>query len=214
MPSASALTVVAGILRDSTIALGAQNVFWEERGTFTGEESALTLKEIGCRYVLIGHSERREHLGETHKMVNRKMKQVIAQGLFPVLCVGETAAEHKKDFGDQVIQRQLNFALEGIVTFDRMVIAYEPIWAISQPGKGLKNACNPKEANARIEVLRSSVRHHFKETLHNRIQFIYGGSTDADNIASYLSQESIDGVLPGGASLKADVFAQMTKVSL
>lgn len=210
-PSISALTVVAGILRDSPIALGAQNVFWEERGTFTGEESAATLKEIGCKYVLIGHSERREYLAETHTMMNRKIQQAIASGLFPVLCVGETFAEYKKNLGDQVIQRQLNFALEGISTFDRMVIAYEPVWAISQPEKGITNACDPMEANARMEVLRSTVRHHFKESLQNRIQLIYGGSTNVDNIRGYLLQESIDGVLAGGASLKADIFAQMTK---
>ncbi|HEX9664699.1 MAG TPA: triose-phosphate isomerase [Patescibacteria group bacterium] len=195
-PSLSALTEVKKVL-PKKIKLGAQNVFWEKKGAYTGEVSAGLLKELGCHYVIVGHSERRQYLEETDEMINQKVLAVLENKLVPIVCVGENLAQRRKKQTEKVILNQLEKNLKNvkIQNADKLIIAYEPIWAI-----GTGQACRPEEA-VRIHNL---IRQRWPGT-----KIIYGGSLDGGNIASYSVQPEIDGALVGGASARAKEFIKL-----
>ncbi len=211
-PSFTALEAVGrAISHEPRAKLGGQDCFWEQSGAYTGEVSPDQLKELGCTHALVGHSERRQKLGETDAMVNAKVKAVLSAGLIPVLCVGETDDERRVGAWSQVIERQVTKGLQDIeiAGTHRIVIAYEPVWAI-----GTGKACDPTSAreahalamNAVVEIFGAArAKKHFR--------VIYGGSVDEKNIASYLAEEGIDGALVGGASQKIASFSALIKAA-
>jgi triosephosphate isomerase (TIM) len=190
------LTIVNKSLHGNRIRLGAQNVHWEEFGAYTGEISASMLTEMGVRYVIVGHSERRQYFGETDETVNLRLKAAQASGLIPILCVGETKAQRDAGETERVIISQLHKGSAG-VDLERLAIAYEPIWAI-----GTGETCEATEANRVIGLIRSQLT-----TPDVTIQ--YGGSVKPSNISEIMAQPEIDGVLVGGASLAAGDFADI-----
>jgi triosephosphate isomerase (TIM) len=190
------LTVVSKTLHGNLVRLGAQNVHWEEDGAYTGEISAAMLIEIGVRYVIVGHSERRQYFGETDETVNKRLKAAQQHSLIPILCVGETKQQRDAGTTEQIIKQQLQAGLMG-VDQQQLVIAYEPIWAI-----GTGETCGAKEANRVIGVIRSQLTNP-----HMTIQ--YGGSVKPENIDEIMAQPEIDGALVGGASLDAPGFARI-----
>ncbi len=216
-PVYTALSAVAQVLKGSNIGIGAQDVFWEAQGAYTGEVSAPLLVDAGCRYVIIGHSERRTHFGETDVSVHRKLTAALAYRLIPIVCVGETLAEREAGKTFEVLERQLSGAFPSGTPWDgaAMVLAYEPVWAIGT-GKTATPA-QAQEAHARI---RQWVTTHCGAQVGEAIRIQYGGSVTAENAATLLRQPDVDGALVGGASLKAEAFraivqaAMETKVAL
>jgi triosephosphate isomerase len=190
------LTPLSQSLHGSSIRLGAQNVHWESAGAFTGEIAAPMLVELGVRYVIIGHSERRQYFGETDTTVNLRLKAAQAAGLVPILCVGETKQQRDLGETESLIIKQLEAGLEGIDQAN-LVIAYEPIWAI-----GTGDTCESKEANRVIGVIRSQLTNP-------NVPIQYGGSVKPDNIDEIMAQPEIDGALVGGASLQPTSFARI-----
>jgi triosephosphate isomerase (TIM) len=188
------LTIVNKSLHGNRIRLGAQNVHWEDCGAYTGEISASMLTEMGVRYVIVGHSERRQYFGETDETVNLRLKAAQSSGLIPILCVGETKQQRDAGETEQVIINQLHKDLVGI-DLDRLVIAYEPIWAI-----GTGETCEASEANRVIGLIRAQLTNP-------NVTIQYGGSVRPSNIDEIMAQPQIDGVLVGGASLAAADFA-------
>lgn len=207
-PPFTALDAVREALRGSNIELGAQNMHWEEEGAFTGEISPLMLRNLGCMYVILGHSERRTYFGETDETVNRKVKSAMANGLLPIVCVGETLDERDAGKTEEVVVRQTKAALSGVKTngAERIVIAYEPVWAI-----GTGRTASGDEANRVIRIIRQSVAEVFNERIAQEVRIQYGGSVKPQNIADFLGQPEIDGALVGGASLDAASFAAIVK---
>jgi triosephosphate isomerase len=190
------------------ILLGAQDVFWEDQGAYTGEVSPGMLAKLAVTYVIVGHSERRQYFGETDDTVNKKVKAVLAHGMTPIMCVGETLEEREAGETEALVSRQVQGGLEGL---DRdqiagLVIAYEPIWAI---GTG-RNA-TPEDANETIGVIRSMVAGLAGEPTAAAVRIQYGGSVKPGNIAALMAMPEIDGALVGGASLEADDFAQIVR---
>lgn len=211
-PPFTALGIVGEAVRGSAVALGAQDVFWEESGAFTGEVSPGMLVAAGCRYVIIGHSERRQYFGETDEMVNRKVLAALSRALRPIVCVGESLAERERGETEAVVARQVRAAFRQVApeAAGEMVIAYEPIWAI---GTG-RNATGA-EANRVIGLIRQEVAKLYPEHtgVPDRLRIQYGGSVKAENIAEFMSQPEIDGALVGGASLDPAGFATLCRVS-
>jgi triosephosphate isomerase len=199
------LLETARLLKDTDVALGAQSVCAEAQGAFTGEVSAAMLKDVGCRYVLVGHSERRQIFGEPDALVARKFVAVQSQRLLPVLCVGETLEEREGNRTLQVVSRQLDAVLEvaGVNSLARAIIAYEPVWAI---GTG-RNA-SPEQAQEVHAMIRAKVA-ALDATIGGSVRILYGGSVKASNARELFAMPDIDGGLVGGASLKADEFAQI-----
>jgi triosephosphate isomerase (TIM) len=189
------------------IGLGAQNCHWEPQGAFTGEVSAPMLAKLNVKYVIVGHSERRELFGETDDMVARKVRAVLGTGMSPIVCVGETLQEREDGVTDEKVSRQVRAALAGLSGADvgRCVVAYEPIWAI---GTG-KNA-TPADANATIGVVRAILR-ELVGAAADEIRVLYGGSVKTGNIADLMAEPEIDGGLVGGASLDPDEFARIIR---
>ena len=202
-PPFTALTTVAELLKGTEIGLGAQNLFWEEEGAFTGEVAPAMLKEIGCHYVIIGHSERRQYFGETDETVNKKVKAALRHGLKPIICVGESLAQREAGETDAFVAGQVEKALDGLAPEEipQVVIAYEPIWAI-----GTGRSSSGSDANQVIGMIRQTVAKQFKPELADQVRIQYGGSVKPENIKEYMAQPDIDGALVGGASLKADAF--------
>lgn len=189
--------------------LGAQNVFWRENGAFTGEVSAKMLKEVGCEYVIVGHSERRQNLGETDGMVNRKVNAALKNHLTPIVCVGETREERQNGLRDAVVAGQAGAVMKGvkIVGAQKIIIAYEPVWAI-----GAGQAVEPEDAAHSHRMIREALLEIFsRDAVEKHFNIIYGGSVDGKNIKSFVERENIDGVLVGGASLKAGEVVKMIK---
>jgi triosephosphate isomerase len=209
-PPFVALTAVAEALAGSKIKVGAQNMHWEEKGAFTGETSARMLKGV-VDYVIIGHSERRQYFGETDDTVNKKVKTALANGLTPIICVGETLAQYEAGETAMVVSRQVKNGLAGLSAeqAQTLVIAYEPIWAI-----GTGKAATGAGAN---EVVAKNIRGPlgalFGETVAQAIRVQYGGSVTPANIVEFMSMPDLDGGLVGGASLKADDFAEIIKAT-
>lgn len=209
-PVFTALSVVADLLTESEIHLGAQNLYWEDAGAFTGEVSGGLLKEIGVEYVIIGHSERRQFFGETDQTVNKKIRAALKHGLIPIVCVGEVLAEREADRTFDVIQRQVKESLSGFSAAQarKMIVAYEPVWAI-----GTGKTATPQQAQEVHKFIRDLLVKLYDEETAAEVRIQYGGSVKADNIADLISQPDIDGALVGGASLKADSFTQIVKNS-
>ncbi len=192
----TALGILSRSLHGSRVRVGAQNVHWEEAGAYTGEIAAPMLTEIGVRYVIVGHSERRQYFGETDITVNLRLKAAQHYGLTPILCVGETKEQRDQGEIESVIFSQLATGLQG-VDQQKLVIAYEPIWAI-----GTGETCEAKEADRVIGLIRHQLSH-------NDVPIQYGGSVKPENIDEIMAQPEIDGVLVGGASLHPDSFARI-----
>jgi triosephosphate isomerase len=193
------------LLKDSGVALGAQSVCAESQGAFTGEVSAAMLKDVGCRYVLVGHSERRQLFGESDALVARKFVAAQGQGLVPVLCVGETLDEREGDQTTIVVSRQLEavLAVTGVQALAKAVIAYEPVWAI-----GTGRTASPEQAQEVHAMIRAKVAER-DGTIGGSVRILYGGSVKASNAQELFAMPDIDGGLVGGASLKADEFARI-----
>lgn len=206
-PSFTALEAVSRSLKDSTIKLGAQNVFWEEKGAYTGEISIPMLKELGCGYVILGHSERREYACETDEMVNKKVLAVTQNDLIPIICVGETFEERQAGRKDLVVVSQLNKAFKNIDQSKSIIVAYEPVWVI-----GSGQAVKPQEAKDTAHVLRQALLDLYQDNFKKEnLSLIYGGSVDESNVKDFVDLKIIQGVLVGGASLKIDQFLKIIK---
>ncbi len=199
-PPFISLTAVKELIRGSSIKLGAQNVFYEAKGAYTGEVSPPMLAEI-CEYVIIGHSERRQYFNETGEIVNRKIKAAREAGLKPILCIGEKLEENEAGRTAAVVKEQLESSLAGIDNINGMVIAYEPVWAI-----GTGRAASGGQANETISLIRQKLSQLFGSGKAQEVRILYGGSVNAENAAEFMSQPEIDGALVGGASLKASEF--------
>jgi triosephosphate isomerase len=200
-PPYTALAAVAEELSGSDIRLAAQDSFWEKQGAYTGAISPVMLADVGCHYVIIGHSERRQHFGETNATVNRRLQAVLESGLAIILCVGETLNEREGGQTFEVVRTQLREGLAGVAAGpDRLVIAYEPVWAI-----GTGKTATPQQAQEVHAFIRSLLR-EFMGPEAEAIRIQYGGSVTPDNAASLLGQPDIDGALVGGASLKPELF--------
>ncbi len=206
LPSFTDLAVVSEILKESAVALGAQDCFWKNKGAYTGEVSPTQLKDLRCKFVLAGHSERRRELNETDEMVNKKIKAACAAGLVPVLCLGETDDDRRKGRWSNVIADQTTKGLAGLELAgnQEIVIAYEPIWAI-----GTGRACAPSDAREAHALIMNAVFELFGAGAKKHFRIIYGGSVDATNVASYLAEKGIDGALVGGASQRPSAFAEL-----
>jgi triosephosphate isomerase (TIM) len=206
-PVFTALQAVGKRLEGTTIGLAAQDCYFEDSGAWTGQVSVPLLKDVGCTYVIVGHSERRQHFGETDAGVNKKAKAVLKHGLKPIICIGETLAERDGNKTLAVVGTQLNAALDGLVADDlpKVVIAYEPVWAI---GTG-RNA-TPAQAQEVHGFIRKELRARFGEVA-DEVRIQYGGSVKPDNVATLMAEPDIDGALVGGASLTADSFIKLVR---
>jgi triosephosphate isomerase (TIM) len=209
-PPFTGLLSMAALLEGSGIDLGAQNMHWEDSGAFTGEVAPPMVAEF-CKYVILGHSERRQYFGETDQTVNRKVQAALKHGLVPIVCVGETESEYEAGQTQEVVFRQVRDGLRGvsISNGEGLVIAYEPVWAI-----GTGKASTPADANAVLaDVIRPALGELFGGDLADQIRVLYGGSVKAANAAEFFQQPDIDGALVGGASLKAGEFAGIVKAA-
>ena len=191
--------------------LGAQNLYWEDKGAFTGEVSGTMLKDLGCQFVLVGHSERRQYFGEQDSWTNKKVLASLRNGLQPVLCVGETLHDRDTDQTNLVIQRQLRAGLAGIEGqhLESMIIAYEPVWAI-----GTGRAASPEQAVTVHRLIRQTLNELGGTDAGRQVRILYGGSVTPHNIADFLASEEIDGALVGGACLDPVSFATLAKVAI
>jgi triosephosphate isomerase len=207
-PPFTALYAISQELKRSFIRLAAQNLFYEEKGAFTGEISPLMIKEIGCQYVIIGHSERRQFFGETDETVNRRIKAALGQGVKPIFCMGETLKEREEGKAFSVIEKQVEGGLRGIGEEEvkDIVIAYEPVWAI-----GTGKTATPEQAEEVHRFIRERLERLYSREIAERIRIQYGGSVTPENIKRLMSQENIDGALVGGASLKSETFSKIVR---
>ncbi len=203
-PPFTSLAVAAKFLKGSNVKLAGQNVFWEEKGAYTGEISPLMLKDVECSYVIIGHSERRQYFGETDETVNRKIAAAMAAGLDVIFCIGETLEEREAGRTFEILKRQISGGLRKIKP-DGLVIAYEPVWAI-----GTGKTATPGQAQEAHEFIRKELNSLYGDAS-EEIRILYGGSVKPENIASLMSQKDVDGGLVGGASLKPDSFSRIVR---
>ena len=204
-PMTVSLFAAGPCLKGTDIRLGAQNVHFEDKGAFTGEANVASLKELGVEYVILGHSERRQYFGETDETVNKKTLKCLANGLKPIVCVGESLAEKQKGITNEVVCLQTKAALCGVsrTQLEDVVIAYEPIWAI---GTGM--TATAQDANATIGAIRRAIREGYGD-MAEKIRILYGGSMNDKNASELMSQPEIDGGLIGGANLIADKFEKV-----
>lgn len=202
-PPSCYLDAVGRAIAGSKVALGAQNMYHEKDGAFTGELSAAMLLDLGCTYVILGHSERRHILGETDQAINKKVHAALAAGLTPIVCVGELLAEREAGKTQEVIRRQFDGSLAGLSAeqMAKLVIAYEPVWAI-----GTGKVATPQQAEEVHGALRKLMADRYNGSIADLVRILYGGSVKPENAAELLRQPDIDGALVGGASLKADQF--------
>ncbi len=208
-PTFLSLPLVSQCLAGSPVKTGAQNLFYEKQGAFTGEVSADMIKTAGADYVIIGHSERRQYFHETDEHISMKIKAALQAGLIPILCIGESDAEKKAEKTFSVLDKQIRNGLKGFRSSDEvsgLVIAYEPVWAI-----GTGNVATPDEVESTHRYIRSLITDIFEKTLANATRILYGGSVKPDNVSILMSRDNIDGALVGGASLDADTFIKIIK---
>ena len=207
-PTFTALLAVAEVIKGSNIKLAAQNMYWEESGAFTAEISPLMLKDVGCQYVIIGHSERRAYFSETNEMVNKRVKAAHAHSLKPIVCVGEKLEERESGVTKDVIKDHIVNGLAGITEEQMLktVIAYEPVWAI-----GTGKTATPDQAQEVHKFIRELLAELYSSPVAEAIRIQYGGSVKPSNVAELMAQPDIDGGLIGGASLDADSFTQIIK---
>lgn len=205
-PPFTALGEAIHAAHGSAVIVAAQNMHWEKEGAFTGEVSAQMLVDAGCRGVIIGHSERRQYFGETDESVNRKTRAALAAGLTPIVCLGETLAQREANQTEHVCKRQFEGAMAGLTgdDFSRILIAYEPVWAI-----GTGRTATPEIAAESHRCIRELAAEHFTQERAAALRILYGGSVKPDNIKGLMAQVEIDGALVGGASLDAKSFASI-----
>jgi triosephosphate isomerase len=207
-PPFTALQAISREIEGSTIELAAQDVFWEASGAYTGEISPIMLKDVGCRHVIIGHSERRQYFGETNESVQKKIKASLAMGLHPIICVGEALEEREAGRTFDMVKNQVIQCLEGFSPdeMERMTVAYEPIWAI-----GTGKTATPQQAEEVHAFIREQLAQITNRQVSEEVRIQYGGSVNPDNISDLMVQPNIDGALVGGASLKAESFSRIVK---
>ncbi|MBS4016558.1 MAG: triose-phosphate isomerase [Candidatus Latescibacteria bacterium] len=205
-PPYTALSLVADIVKNTPIKLGAQNMYWEAKGAFTGEISGEFLKDIGCEYVILGHSERRQYFGETDETVNKKLHAALTGNLKPIICIGERLSERETNLTFDVIQKQLQGGFMNVGNIENVVVAYEPVWAI-----GTGKTATPEQAQEVHKYIRNFIVDKYDKNTADKMRILYGGSVTPENIAVLMKQPDIDGALVGGASLKLDSFLQLTK---
>jgi triosephosphate isomerase len=207
-PPFVALAPVAERLNGTKIALAAQDCFWEKKGAFTGEVSPPMLRDVGCQYVIIGHSERRAYFGETDETVNKKVKAVLSYELHPIICVGESLQEREGGDTFKIVERQMKEGLKGLdaAAVQVIVIAYEPIWAI-----GTGKTATPQQAQEVHAFIRGLLSAIFSPDEAEKVRIQYGGSVKPDNVDELMAQPDIDGALVGGASLEVDSFARIVR---
>lgn len=207
-PTFVALESVYQVIKHTPIKLAAQNCHYESDGAYTGEISAEMLKSVGCEYVILGHSERRQYFGETDDIINRKVKKVLSESLKVILCIGETLAERDANQTEQVLETQLTGTLKGVTADEitRITIAYEPVWAI-----GTGRTATPEQAESAHQFIRSLIRARYSSEIADNLTIQYGGSVKASNAKDLFSMPNIDGGLIGGASLKAEEFVQIVR---
>jgi triosephosphate isomerase len=197
---------VAIMLDGTGIKLGAQNMYWESKGAYTGEISAAMLKSVGCEYVILGHSERRQYFGETDETINKKLIKAIEYDLTPIVCMGETLAEREANKTTDIITGQFGRCFKDFAEFEKIVIAYEPVWAI-----GTGKTATPEQAQEVHKLLRELLKK--QSEYFERIRLLYGGSVKPDNAFELIKKDDIDGFLVGGASLKAKDFVGIIKAT-
>lgn len=207
-PPYTALSEIGELLQESNIGLGAQDLFWETAGAYTGAVSAAMLKDTGCRYVIIGHSERRQFFGETNETIAKKVRRALDERLIPIVCVGERMQEREADKTFEVVRDHIVNGLSSVKREElhRVVVAYEPVWAI---GTG-KNA-TPEQAQEIHAFIRMLLSERFDKTTAEKVRIQYGGSVKPDNILDLMSRQDVDGVLVGGASLTVDSFSRIVR---
>ena len=204
-PPFISLATIKDVLKGSSVWLGAQNMYYEEKGAYTGEISPVMLAGL-CDYVIIGHSERRQYFGETGEIIDKKIKAAIDAGIKPILCIGERLEENEAGRTEDVLTRQLEASSDRGYYTSGMVIAYEPVWAI-----GTGRSASGAQANETIGFIRRLVSHQHGNDIADSVRILYGGSVTADNISELIGQPEIDGALVGGASLKADDFVSIVR---
>ena len=209
-PPFTSLMEASSLLKNTSIKLGAQNLYYEDSGAYTGEVSASMLKSVGCEYVILGHSERRTIFNETDEVINKKIKKALESGLKPIFCLGETLEQREKNVTIDVIKKQLTVGLNDISekNLSNIIIAYEPVWAI---GTG-RNA-TPEQAEDVHKFIRSWIKDKYSANAAENLIIQYGGSVKPDNAKELLSQKDIDGALVGGACLKAESFIAIIKAA-
>jgi triosephosphate isomerase (TIM) len=210
-PPFTSLALAKELLKGTSIALGAQNMYPEDEGAFTAEISPKMLKSAGCQYVILGHSERRQYFKETNEFINRKAKKALASGLLPIICVGETLEEREKNITDQVVTTQVKGCFQDISQADaeKSIIAYEPVWAI-----GTGKVATPQQAQEVHKLIRNLIAQLYSPAMAEKIIIQYGGSVKPENAKELLHQPDIDGALVGGACLKADSFADIVQAAV
>lgn len=210
LPSLTAVERVKSILSDTNINVGAQNMCWEEKGAFTGEVSVLSLKELGAKYIEIGHSERRTLFGETNKIVNLKIKKALEHDLIPVFCMGEESEEKEKDLAKELLATEIKTALYGISHADakKIIYAYEPVWAIGQ-----NKSAQPDYAEEITGFIRELLKQLYSESIDgSEFTIVYGGSVSLENVEEIISKPNIDGVFVGRASLCIESYMEILKI--
>jgi len=210
-PPFTALHQAVFMFKDMPIMTGAQNLYWEDKGAFTGEISASMILDTGATHVIIGHSERRQFFSETDETVSLRVKAALASGLQPIVCVGETESERESGETNDVVQWQLSGALEGLTeeAITGLILAYEPVWAI-----GTGKVAQPQDAQDVHEFLRTQLKSKFSSVFADSIRILYGGSVKPDNAHGLFKQPDIDGALVGGASLSAESFAGIASAAI
>jgi len=206
-PPFVSLVAVKELLRGTSVELGAQNMYFEDKGAYTGEISPVMLTEL-CDFVILGHSERRQYFFETDDVVNKKVKKAFESGLKPIVCVGESLEDNETGKTEHIISNQVKADLAGISPTSELVIAYEPIWAI-----GTGKAASGKQANVTIGVIRNVVADLWGQATSDAVRILYGGSVTGNNIAEFITEPDIDGALVGGASLKSTEFTSIVKLT-
>lgn len=207
-PPFTALSEVLEVIVDSNIQLGAQDVHWQDEGAFTGEVSPVMLKDIGCKFVIIGHSERRQYFGETNESVNNKIKAALKHNLTPIVCVGETLSQRESGSTFKVLDDHIENGLKNITDIDilKIVIAYEPVWAI-----GTGKTATSQQAQEAQKYIRDLLRKMYNNDVADTVRIQYGGSVKPENITELMREPDVDGALVGGASLKVETFAEIVK---
>jgi triosephosphate isomerase len=205
-PPFTALAAAVGAAQGSNVGVGAQDCYWEKEGAFTGQVAVPMIADLGCRYVIVGHSERRQFFGETDATVDKKVAAVLAHGLTCIACVGETLAEREAGQTFAVLERQVRDGLRSHLAATNLVIAYEPVWAI-----GTGKTATPTQAQEAHAFIRKTVRDLAGAEAAGRVRILYGGSVKPDNIAQLMAQPDLDGGLVGGASLDAGSFAKVVR---
>lgn len=206
-PPFPALEGVAALLQGSPVGLAAQNLWWADEGAYTGEVSPAMLRAAGCRCVIVGHSERRHHFGETDALIRQKVTAALRHDLTPILCVGERLEEREAQQTFDVVLRQLHEGLTDVASADSVVVAYEPVWAI-----GTGRTAAPEQAAEVHAALREAVRARHGSSAAEGLRILYGGSVTPENLALLLAEKEVDGALIGGASLRVDRFAAMVQI--